>query len=261
MHGLEKIIFTRFVNANRVINPVFYDRKAPVRKMHGICFCLSGKIVYKQGGKEYICDPDHVVFIARGAEYTTSCVEAGEFPLINFYTTDDFAPTDFFTLEVGEHEKYMRDFDKLGQLALLRPVDGRLQAMRILYDILLRLCKAEFATQSRTFRIISPAVRYLETHFFDPEISNRVLAEQAMISEVYFRRLFKENFGVSPKKYIHNLRIEQAKNLLKSNSFLSVAQIAEEVGFTSIYQFSAAFKKATGFSPTEYISYADSFER
>lgn len=260
MENIERIVLTELDGVLDLMNTIFYDRPKVARSSHGLCFSLSGKTVYDHNGKTYVSDRNHAVLIPRGATYMHSCVEEGEFPLINFQTTEDFAPKDFIVFEINNPEEYMEEFHELERIALLHPRNGHLKAMRILYAILLRLHKVELAKESRTFHIIRPAVQYLENHFSDPGLTNQILAEQAMISEVYFRRIFKENFGVSPKQYIRDLRILKAKNLLKSNGYSSIAHVAEEIGFTNIYQFSAAFKKATGYTPTEYIRHTENYD-
>ena len=253
MENLEKIVLTELKSALVIQNPVFYDRPKRKRETHGLCFTLSGRTEYVYNGKTYVSDRGHAVLIPRGATYLHSCTEAGEFPLINFLTTDGFAPSDFTVFEIADPEEYMEEFRELERIALLRPKNGHLKSMRILYSILLRLYKTGLANESRTFHIIRSAVRYLEDHYADGSLTNSALAEKAMISEVYFRRVFKENFGVSPKQYIQDLRIAKAKNLLKSNVHASIAAVAEAVGFSNIYQFSTAFKKATGYTPTHYV--------
>ncbi len=253
MERLEKIVLTELDSVLDIMNPIFFDRLKQKRSSHGLCFSLSGKTIYNYEGKTYVSDRAHAVLIPRGATYLHSCTEEGEFPLINFQTTEDFSPTEFIIFEIKDPEEYMEEFRELERISLLSPRNGHLKAMHILYAILLRLYKAELAKESRTFHIIRPAVRYLEDHYADAGLTNQILAEQAMISEVYFRRVFKENFGVSPKQYIQDLRIAKAKNLLKSNVYSSIATVAEEVGFSNIYQFSTAFKKATGYTPTRYV--------
>ena len=52
-------------------------------------------------------------------------------------------------------------------------------------------------------------------------------------------------------KYLANLKIEEAKKLLRDDEF-SVSEISYKLKFSDIYSFSRAFKVATGFSPTEY---------
>ena len=51
--------------------------------------------------------------------------------------------------------------------------------------------------------------------------------------------------------YVQNLRITQAKKLLREGKF-SITEIAFQVGFNDSNYFSSCFKKATGISPLEY---------
>ncbi len=78
------------------------------------------------------------------------------------------------------------------------------------------------------------------------------LSEISGYSLTHFKRLFLEHTKTSPKKYINHLRINKAKNLLKSNLF-TISEVAARCGFENIYYFSNAFKKETGLSPKEYM--------
>ena len=62
---------------------------------------------------------------------------------------------------------------------------------------------------------------------------------------------FKNEYGVTVLKYINNLKIREAKRLLRQNK-LSVTQISDKLGFTSIHYFCKFFKKTTGESPVSY---------
>ena len=63
---------------------------------------------------------------------------------------------------------------------------------------------------------------------------------------------FKKRYNSTILNYINNLRIKDAKSLLRKNE-LSVTQISEKLGFNSIHYFCRVFKKTTGQSPKEYI--------
>ena len=109
------------------------------------------------------------------------------------------------------------------------------------------------AEQMSENNIIRAALQYMENNISDPALSNSVLAAKANISEVYFRKLFVSQYGISPKQYILDVRIEKAKELL-SDGAKKITSISEECGFSSIYHFSRSFKEKTGFTPTEYMN-------
>ena len=77
------------------------------------------------------------------------------------------------------------------------------------------------------------------------------LAEQCNMSQTYFRRLFHDLYGVSPKQYILSVRLRWAKTMLKSTGD-SVTEIAKSCGFDNVYYFSRAFRIHEGVSPSEY---------
>ena len=253
MESIAKITPIRFTGALTVKNPVFKSRTQTDRKSYGICFATSGKMIYYQSGKEYISDRNHVLLLPKGATYTQSCVEEGEFPLIQYHAIEESAPNEFISIEISDVENYLGEYAKLEKLWLIKPPNGHLSALRTIYEILNRLYKNELAAErDKNYDIIRPAVRFLEDNFTDPNLSNSILADKAAVSEVYLRRIFKKQYGTSPKQYIQDLRIRNAENLLR-NEYLSITQIAEMSGFSSVYHFSRSFKKETGYTPTEYI--------
>ena len=77
------------------------------------------------------------------------------------------------------------------------------------------------------------------------------LAALCGISTVYFRKTFETVFGVSPIRYLHDLRIGKAKAIL-SGDYDSIRQVAESTGYSSVYHFSKMFKLYTGQSPSTY---------
>lgn len=97
---------------------------------------------------------------------------------------------------------------------------------------------------------LSPAVDFIGQNY-DKAISTKELADLCNLSLSHFRRIFKENFGISPMQYRETVRIYWAKQFLKSDLF-TVSEVASKLGYYDIYHFSKEFKKATGLSPISY---------
>jgi YesN/AraC family two-component response regulator len=95
------------------------------------------------------------------------------------------------------------------------------------------------------------ALRYLEENYKTPDLTVSALAKQAFVSEVYFRKLFKKQYGISPRKYIIKLRMETAMELI-STGYYSLAEVAALVGYEDYKYFSTEFKVFTGVSPSRY---------
>ena len=91
---------------------------------------------------------------------------------------------------------------------------------------------------------------YIEEHLAEP-ISLATLAQLVRLSPYYFCRAFKQSFGVPPHRFHTGRRIELAKALLAKPA-PSVTDIGLTVGFSETSSFTAAFRKATGFTPTGY---------
>jgi len=91
---------------------------------------------------------------------------------------------------------------------------------------------------------------YISKHLAD-EISLIDLANIAQLSPFHFARTFKRSFGQPPHRYLMHRRIELAKRLLESPA-ISVAEIAQAVGFVDPASFAAAFRRSVGTTPTAY---------
>jgi AraC family transcriptional regulator len=78
----------------------------------------------------------------------------------------------------------------------------------------------------------------------------RDLARRVNLSPWHFSRLFKVETSISPKQYIRRFKITRAEYLLRQ-SFLTVKEIAAEVGFGDRSHFSRDFKMFWGQSPSE----------
>ena len=91
--------------------------------------------------------------------------------------------------------------------------------------------------------------RYIDTNF-EKEINLDLLAHLQFTSKYHLIRVFKKYYGVTPRQYLINKRIEKAKKILKEGK--PVSDTCYTVGFGSINSFSNLFKAKTGISPSVY---------
>ncbi len=91
---------------------------------------------------------------------------------------------------------------------------------------------------------------YIDAHLGET-IPLATLAQLARLSSYYFCRAFKQSFGVPPHRYHTSRRIEHAKALLATRAH-SVTDIGLTVGYSETSSFTAAFRKATGLTPSGY---------
>lgn len=91
--------------------------------------------------------------------------------------------------------------------------------------------------------------RYIDTHY-SKEIKLDLLAHLRFTSKYHLIRVFKKYYGVTPRQYLINKRIEEAKKSLEAGR--TVSDTCYDIGFESLNTFSNLFKAKTGKSPSTY---------
>ena len=94
------------------------------------------------------------------------------------------------------------------------------------------------------------AVNYIKTNLYLP-ITVTTICDAIGITQPYLYKIFKQEIGISPKQYISNCKIIEAKKLLANTEF-SISLIAKSVGYENVLDFSKFFSKQTETSPTAY---------
>ena len=99
------------------------------------------------------------------------------------------------------------------------------------------------------YRRIVQSKLFMDTHFAD-SINLNDIAEESYFSKYHFIRLFKRIYGKTPHQYLTYVRIERAKDLLKTMTLVS--EVCSAVGFDSISSFTDLFKRLVGQTPSAY---------
>ena len=100
-------------------------------------------------------------------------------------------------------------------------------------------------------KLIQEAKLYIDAHFNDPSLKMNQVAEKFNISSSHFSTVFSQEIGETFRDYLTNLRINRAKELLRSTNLKS-SEIASRVGYNDPHYFSTIFKKNTGLPPQQF---------
>lgn len=98
---------------------------------------------------------------------------------------------------------------------------------------------------------ITSALAYINEHLQDETLSITQVSESVFLNPVYFGRMFKKVMNVSFKRYVQNVRLERAKEMLLEDQE-NIAGICLKVGIPNPSYFTQLFKQSTGVLPSEY---------
>lgn len=204
-------------------------------------FAESGTIIYTPLNSEYIVK----FFDFENEESNTVGVNFLLFNSDNnpFVISDKI---EFFNVD-NYNYKYL--FDRLSNFSEANVIcHSKLKSL--LYDILYKISDFYHKDYNFRFKSISTGIEYLEN---DEKqlLSIKEIAEMCNVSEVYFRKLFKEYSGMSPIKYRITAKIFRAKNYLKYDD-LTISEISYRLGFEEVSYFIKTFKMLTGTTPNQY---------
>lgn len=154
------------------------------------------------------------------------------------------------------------DFENKSPLDFKNATFGSVQLMECYFIELLfslirsnevSITKLRERLPSNTFSdnsFIDSVVKYLEQNIYT-KLSLQDICDRFLISKAYMCQVFKDAMGYSLIDYFINLKIAEAKRLIRTNEY-NITQISHMLGYSSIHHFSRAFKKVTGFSPMTY---------
>ena len=120
------------------------------------------------------------------------------------------------------------------------------------YAFLLDL--ADYALEHRALSSprVTLAKNYLDSNYYNTDLNLDEVADAVGLSKYHLCREFNHLYGISPGKYLANLRLQKSCALLLQNRQHTIAEIASMVGFSNDNYFCKVFRKAFGTTPTQY---------
>lgn len=211
---------------------------------YDLIFFLDGQAEYVVNDKTYNLSKGDVMLIKpnsiRHAKTTRMHIAC-----IDFFTNgiDINLPTVFHIDNLAPYVDLLNQFNTEW---LKQTGEYKLKCKILLYTILAKL--TEDQCNLRTNPIIENIKQFI-TDNYNKELTLSSIADHVKLNPVYCGALFKKEENCTIPQYINIIRINAATSLLK-NSYLSVGDVAFEVGFNDIYYFSKLFKKITGVTPS-----------
>lgn len=217
-------------------------------------YIIEGECSYFfSDGKEFLARSGNVLYLAKNAVYEMKLqTENYSFIYVDF-TLEEEKLCESMLFNCTGGVDYFSLFKKLYVENKNKTLKSKVICMRRLYDIYIALCEEnENIYVPKTLKEKMEKVQaYMSLNYSNQELSVTKLAEDAQMSEVYFRKIFQSIYKISPKKYLTKIRLEKAIQFMEY-SFLSLEKCASMCGFSSWQYFSRVFKNETGKTPAAY---------
>ncbi|MBQ8893753.1 MAG: helix-turn-helix transcriptional regulator [Clostridia bacterium] len=200
--------------------------------------------------------PDLIVCVKPGQQrhtkfpfrcyYVHMTVEKGPLWQILMNAPDFFVPAD--------RERYVRIFAALDHHARSLDENKELILQSLILELIYTIGKEGpplIAGSVGNRRAVDAAVQYIKANLTE-KLSLDQVAEVSSLSPIYFHKIFRAAMGQSLRRYVEELRIKRAMELLTSSNS-TLAEIAYECGFSSQSYFSYVFKRRMKMTPREYV--------
>ncbi len=160
-------------------------------------------------------------------------------------------------LRIGVDDYLVKPFE---EEELLARIDNLLQNQKIRQEEVQAVkqtdneAKAEPSLSTADQEWLTNFEAFVQQHLADDTMNVPVLAQEFAMSESTLLRQLKRLTGLSPLKYLQEMRLDKARQLLENNSDKSIAQIASTVGYRDARSFTRIFKKRYGKSPSMFVN-------
>lgn len=217
-----------------------------------LSYCTGGEGVFRlEDGPALSCRGGQAVAIPPGARHLVAAgkgfgdihltMEAPAFPFKSAFRVDD-DPEGHMGAAFAQARFYYR---------------AELKRRELILSALGELI-GSFMIVFRDNREFSAAVEHIRAcilqGFSNPAFELDREIRQMPFNYDYLRKLFQKEMGMTPLKYMTDLRMKKAKSMLAATwtREYSVAEVAESCGFSDALYFSRVFKKYYGCSPSEF---------
>lgn len=218
------------------------------RNYDALSFRFRADAYLKDSYNELHVGNNSVTFIPSRVEFTR--VASIDELIIVHFDTSGYSSKQLENFTSKNPKKLSALFCEIFETWQNKDVGYKSKCTALLYEIFTE-CYIENFEENLINPKIEEAVVYINKNFKDPNLSIPEIAQKAFMSNEYFRKLFKEEFGVSPQRYIIKLRLQNAIELI-SSGYYTLSEVTSMSGYNDVKYFSVEFKKYMGVSPSKY---------
>ncbi len=222
--------------------------KVAGRNFHALSFRLNSKATMKANNTTYKMNTGDLCFASLGMPF--SRISEYDKLIAVHFLAPALNQKEFTTFSANSPEIFERLFCEILKINKEKQPDYKYRRAAVFNQILAE-CYLQNHTDNRQDSKIYASYDYIKRNFANPEITVKEAAEKSFMSEVYFRKLFKAEHGISPREYIINLRINNAIRLMETGCY-TLGEIARLSGWNDYRYFTTEFKRKTGVSPSNY---------
>jgi two-component system, response regulator YesN len=143
-------------------------------------------------------------------------------------------------------DMFLNELNPVGRLSQVKSIQD---LQKQIQDIFTKLeTYLENRRQEQNTAEEDEVIRYVKKHFHEVDLSVNKIAQEFNVSVAHLSRSFKKATGVGLLEYIHLIRIDEAKRMMREQK-LSLQEITTRVGYGSRITLERAFKKYEGMSP------------
>jgi len=218
------------------------------RNFNALSFRYNSDAVLETENERYPMKSNFISYVPARLDYSRSA-SVDELIVVHFDTTNYHTETiEYF--EPNDPGTFTKLFLSILDCWNKKELGYKYKCSALLYEIFAECYTQKFSSKSQNSKIQN-SVDYILANYKNHDLQISEVAKKSFMSEVYFRRIFKDEYGISPQKYIINLRIQYAAGLI-SSGYYSLREIAYMSGYNDYKYFSVEFKRAKGVSPSEY---------
>jgi len=261
---MERFSQEKYIEANLSVTNIYVAYKDTTRKQvwnHdggyktscSLYFTEQGNHSVYMNGEKYDVKAGDIVFQNKNIFYKST----GKHYLTHYgiaFNIHKNSSTDILdtVMSVKKPEKYKVLFEEAAILYDTKPPLYKLRIKVLIYEIICMLATEQLNHETgRKHPLIEKSITYMNANLYNSSLLLSEVAKQSDISFNHFRKLFKEQYGITPIEYVTNERLTKAKKLL-IHSPMTIDEIAKSCGFNSSVYFYRIFKKNTGVTPSDY---------